>query len=98
MWSRIKGYLFLAGAGAAVYFLLSFHIIFYGQDASLVQNIYLLKKSKLNLHYTFFSLHQKKPDGIMKIKPLREDGIGDVLVELGLLTEEDKSRLESQYR
>jgi hypothetical protein len=98
MWSRIKGYLLLAGAGAAIYFLLSFHIIFYGHDASVVQNIYLLKKSKLNLHYTFFSLHQKKPDAVMKIKPLRDDGIGDLLVELGLLTEEDKSRLENQYQ
>ncbi len=98
MWSRIKGYLLLAAAGAAIYFLLSFHIIFYGHEASVVQNIYLLKKSKPNLHYTFFSLHQKKPDSVMKIKTLREDGIGDLLVEIGLLTVEEKHRLESQYR
>jgi hypothetical protein len=41
-------------------------------------------------HYTFFSLHQKKPEAVMKIKQLREDGIGDLLVELGLLTEQQK--------
>jgi hypothetical protein len=98
MWSRIKVYLLIAVAAGAVYFLLSHHIIFYGQEASVIQNIYLLKKSKLNLHYTFFSLHQKKPEAVMKIKQLREDGIGDLLVELRLLTEQEKSRLESQYR
>jgi hypothetical protein len=98
MWSRIKGYLLIAAAGAAVYFLLSNHIVFYGQEAAVIQNVYLLKKTKLNLHHTFFSLHQKKPDAVMKIKPLREAGIGDLLVTLRLLTEQEKSRLESLYR
>lgn len=98
MWSRIKGYLLIAAAGAAVYFLLSNHIVFYGQEAAVIQNVYLLKKTKLNLHHTFFSLHQKKPDAVMKIKPLREAGIGDLLVTLRLLTEQEKNRLESQYR
>ena len=98
MWSRLKAYLLIAAAGAAVYFLLSHHVIFYGQDASVIKNIYLLEKSKLNLHYTFFSLHQKKPEAVMKIKQLREDGIGDLLVELGLLTQQEKNRLESQNR
>ena len=98
MWSRIKGYLLVALAGAAVYFLLSNHIIFYGRGASMVQSVYLLEKTHLNLHHTFFSLHQKKPEAIMKIKQLREAGIGDLLVELGLLTGPEKSRLESQYR
>jgi hypothetical protein len=98
MWSRIKGYLLIAAAGAAVYFLLNNHIIFYGQEASVIQNVYLLKKTKLNLHHTFFSLHQKKPDAVMKIKPLREAGIGGLLVDLRLLTEQEKSRLETLYR
>jgi hypothetical protein len=57
-----------------------------------------LKKSKLNLHYTFFSLHQKNPAAVMKIAPLRENGMGDLLVELGLLSEEEKTRLEDLYR
>ena len=98
MWSRIKVYLLMAAAGAALYFLLSHHVILYGQEASVIQDVYLLKKSKLNLHYTFFSLHQKKPEAVMKIKPLRENGIGDLLVQLGLLSEQEKTRLEGLYR
>ena len=98
MWSRIKAYLLMAAVGGAMYFLLSHHVIFYGQEASVIQNVYLLKKSKLNLNYTFFSLHQKKPDAVMKIAVLRENGIGDLLVQLDLLSEQEKSRLESVYR
>ncbi len=98
MWSRIKTYLFLAVVGGAVYFLLSHHVIFYGEEANVIQNIYLLKKSKLNLHHTFYSLHQKKPDAVMKIAQLRENGIGDLLVQLGLLSESEKTRLENLYR
>jgi hypothetical protein len=98
MWSRIKTYLFMAAVGGAVYFLLSHHVIFYGEEANVIQNIYLLKKSKLNLHYTFYSLHQKKPDAVMKVAQLRENGIGDLLVQLGLLSEQEKTRLENLYR
>jgi len=98
MWSRIKFYLLMAAIGGSAYFLLSHHVIFYGEEASVIQNVYLLKKSKLNLHYTFFSLHQKKPEAVMKIAPLRENGIGDLLVQLGLLSEQEKSRLEGVYR
>jgi hypothetical protein len=98
MWSRIKLYLLMAAAGAALYFLLSHHVILYGHEASVIQSVYLLKKSKFNLHYTFFSLHQKKPEAVMKIKPLRENGIGDLLVQLGLLSAQEKTRLESLYR
>jgi hypothetical protein len=98
MWSRIKTYLLLAAAGGALYFLMSHHVIFYGQEASVIKKVYLLKKNKPNLHYTFFSLHQKKPDAIMKIAQLRENGIGELLVQLGILSEQEKTRLESLYR
>jgi hypothetical protein len=33
----------------------------------------------------------------MKIDYLREAGIGDLLVDLGIIDNEEKSRLESQY-
>ena len=67
------------------------HIIFYGSD------VHLLKKSSLHLHYTFYSIKQKKPEVIMKIDYLREAGIGDLLVDLGIINAKEKSRLESKY-
>ncbi|MFO7707162.1 MAG: hypothetical protein R6V84_03240 [Desulfobacterales bacterium] len=98
MGSRLKQYLFIAAAGAALYFLLSHHIIFHGQDANFVKNVYLLKKSTLHLHETFVSLNQKSPDAIMKVRVLREDGIGELLVDIGMIDDAERSRLESKYR
>ena len=98
MVSRLKQYLLIGAVGAVLYFLMSTHIIFYGSEANFVRNIYFLKKPKLNLHYTFVSLNQLSPESIMKIKPLREDGIGDLLVEIGVMSAAERSRLESKYR
>jgi hypothetical protein len=98
MVSRLKHYLLIGAVGAVLYFLMSTHIIFYGSEANFVRNIYLLKKPKLNLHYTFVSLNQLSPENIMKIKPLREDGIGELLVDIGMMSAAERSRLESKYR
>ena len=89
--SRIKQYILIAIAAAAGYFIMSNHIIFNGRE------VHLLEKSSLHLHYTFYSIKQKKPKVIMEIDYLREAGIGDLLVELGIIDEEQKSRLENQY-
>ena len=89
--SRIKQYILIAVVAAAGYFIMNNHIIFNGRD------VHLLKKTSLHLHYTFYSVKQKKPAAIMKIDYLREAGIGDLLVDLGIIDEEEKSRLESQY-
>jgi len=98
MVSRLKQYLLIGAVGAVLYFLMSTHVIFYGSEANFVRNIYLLKKSKLNLHYTFVSLNQQSPESIMKIKPLREDGIAELLVNIGMMSAAERSRLESKYR
>ena len=98
MRSRLKQYLLIGAVGAVLYFLMSNHIIFYGSEANFVRNIYFLKKPKLNLHYTFVSLNQLSPESIMKIKPLREDGIGALLVDIGMMSAAERSRLESKYR
>ena len=98
MISRAKHYLLIGAVLAALYFLMSTHIIFYGEEANFVQNIYFLKKSKLNLHYTFVSLSQQSPENIMKIKPLREDGIAELLVDIGMMSAAERGRLESKYR
>ena len=88
---RIKHYLLIAMAAGALYFLLDNHFIFHGHQ------IHLLKKASLNLHYTFVSLNNYKPESLMKIDTLRTAGIGDLLVELEMITEERKNQLQSKY-
>jgi len=69
--------------GAVIYSLLSYHFIF-------VENtVKLLKKSSLTLNYTLFSTKGKTNESILSIDELREDGIGELLVEAGRLTEEE---------
>ena len=89
--SRIKQYILIAIIAAAGYFIMSHHFIFHGTK------VHLLKKPSLHLHYTFFSIKEKKPDSIMKIDYLREAGIGDLLVELQIIDQAQKTRLESEY-
>lgn len=91
MYTRIKQYVLIAILAAAGYFIMSHHIIFNGTD------VHLLKKNSLHLHYTFYSIKHKKPELIMKIDYLREAGIGDLLVDLRIINEEEKNRLETQY-
>ena len=91
MRQRLKQYFLIALAAAALYFVLDNHFIFKKN------RFYLLPKSTLNLHDTFVSLDNKRPETIMESEDLRDAGIGDLLVELGLLTEERKSQLESKY-
>ena len=82
-----KKLLIWAIAGAVVYFVLSYHFIF-------VENsIKLLKKSRLTLNYTLFSTKGKTNESILSIDELREDGIGDLLVEAGRLTEQELESL-----
>jgi hypothetical protein len=88
---RIKQYMLVAVLAVAAYFIMNNHIIIYGS------NVQLLKKTSLHLHYTFYSITQKRPEVIMKIDYLREAGIGDLLVDLGVINAEEKSRLESKY-
>ncbi len=91
MKTRIKHYLLIALAVAAGYFIMSNHIIFDGKD------VYLLDKTSLHLHYTFYSIGNKKPHTIMKVDELRDAGIGELLVKLGKMSSEDKYRLETKY-
>lgn len=89
--SRIKQYILIAVIAVAAYFVLSNHFIFYGSK------VHLLKKPTLHLNYTFFSIKEKRPSSVMKIDYLREAGIADLLVELGMIDHEQKARLESEY-
>jgi hypothetical protein len=89
--SRIKQYILIAIVAVAAYFIMSNHFIFYGT------NVHLLKKPSLHLHYTFFSINGKKPSDIMEIDYLRDAGIGDLLVELGMIDNAQRAELESEY-
>ena len=91
MYTRIKQYILIGILAAAGYFIMDNHFIFYGKD------IRLLKKTSLHLHYTFFSVKGKKPDSILEIDYLRDAGIGDLLVEMGVIDEEQRFRLENEY-
>ncbi len=73
--------------GAIVYFILSYHVIF------IENTVRLLEKSSLTLNYTLFSAKGKTNESILAIDELREDGIGDLLVEEGRLSEEELERL-----
>jgi hypothetical protein len=83
MLSRLMNYILLGLAGAGVYFLLSNHIIFSG-----VTEFDLLKKSELNFNYTFYSIRQVPPETALKITVLRENGLGDLMVAKGILSQE----------
>lgn len=85
---KIKRIVLLAILVSVGYFLLSNHIIYFGNG------IKLLKKSRPTSAYTFVSIENKRIEDILKIEDLRNDGIGDFLVEIGKLNNEEKERLE----
>jgi len=87
----IKRYLIWVVLAGILFFLLSYHII-------LINNsVKLLKKSSLSLNYTFFNAKGKRPHKILSIDILRDDGIGDILVEMGIISEEELERLTEKY-
>ncbi len=88
MLKRLKQYLFIGLAIYALYFILNHHFIFQGRD------FYLLNKEKMTLEYTFFSIKSKSPEKILGIDDLRNAGIGDILVERGEISEEERHEIE----
>jgi hypothetical protein len=84
----LKKVLIFGILGGALYILLSYHFIFFG-----IKNVEMLKKSSLTLNYTVFNAAGKDVESILYIDPLREDGIGEILVERGLITQKELHRL-----
>jgi hypothetical protein len=74
------------------YFILSNHFIFIGGSLE------MLKKSRLTLEYTIFSTQGKSVESIMNVDALREDGIGKLLVEKGMATEDQLAAILEKYR
>jgi len=77
---------------ACGYFILSYHFIFIGSD------LRLLKKSKLTLEYTVFSTQGKSIESIMNVDDMRKDGIGDLLVEAGKITQDQLDAILEKYK
>ena len=88
----IKKYILYGVVILAVYLLLAYHYIYVGG-----KDIRFLEKEKLNLKYTFFSFQSKTPESILKIDVLRWAGIGDILVDVGMITEEKRTELENKF-
>ena len=91
MKQRLKQYALLAAAAALLWFVLDNHFIIEGH------NVHLLKKTTLDLHDTFVSLDNKRPESIIQNERLREAGIGDLLVELEIITLDEQSLWENKY-
>jgi len=74
------------------YCILRNQFIFIGSD------LRLLKKSHLTLEYTFFSTQGKSIESIMNVDDLRKDGIGELLVEKGKITQDQLEEILQKYR
>lgn len=68
---------------AAFYFLLAYHYIV------IDKSVKMLKKSELTLKYTVFSTKGKTTQAVLSVPELWNDGIGDLLLEEGQITEEE---------
>lgn len=91
MFKTIKKYILIGLLAYGAYFVMDHHFLFEGKS------FYTLKKSELSLKYTFFNMTERKNESIMKIDELRQNGVGELLVELGKMTEEEKITLEKKY-
>lgn len=83
MLTRLRNYLLIGMAIFAFYYLLSHHFIFTSWTS-----FHVLPKQELTLKYTFYSLKQAYPETVLKIDELRDAGIGDIMIEEGMLSVE----------
>lgn len=79
-----KKILIFAILGTAFYFILGYHYIIV--DSSITPK--MLKKSELTLKYTFYNTKGKDVEKILGIPELWNDGIGELLLKEGMISEE----------
>lgn len=89
MRDKIIKFVMLCAAGYALYFILAHHFIMFGSD------FVILKKEKLKIGHSFYNPGDRKEiqykglDNILANEDLRNAGLGDVLVDRGLISEEE---------
>ncbi len=97
MKKKIKRFVLLALLGGIVYALLNYHFVIYvGEETKTVKP---LKKSTLTLSETFVSLETGEFSNVKSILErgtLRDDGLGDLMVELGILTPDQLRQIEDE--
>ncbi len=91
MRKKFKLFFLLAFLGIVGYFLLSYHFVYLGNS------IKLLNKARMTSDYTFVFASNKSAESILRIDTLREAGIGDILVENGKISKEEKESLEEKF-
>ncbi len=89
---RITKTIVWIGVGGALYFVSCNHFIYFGG-----KTVRLLKKEQPTFSRTFFSTSLKTPEQILSDDVLRDAGMGDLLVDMGLLTEQNKDYIMSKY-
>ena len=88
----LRKFVFWVVIVAIAYFILAYHYIIVGRS------VVPLKKASLTLNYTIYNTKGKTNKTIMGNKELREDGIGDLLVEAGRMTPEELDRWKEIYK
>ena len=86
----LKKIMTIAIIAGVLYLLLGYHYIIVDKS------IKMLKKSELTLKYTFFSTKSKSIDSILTVQELWDDGIGELLLEEGQITEEELAKYETK--
>jgi hypothetical protein len=83
MLTRLKQLVAIGIVLAIFFYLLSHHFVFFS-----LKSFDVLEKNQLTFRYTFFSMVDKTPEKVLKIDQLREAGVGELMVERGLISQE----------